>query len=252
MNRQQEKTDIFCLQEVSSNPFEEQVEGSTARVDLFEKLTVLLSDFQPLWAPAQQGWVTGDQPNPIVRQEGTQGLAMFVKKDIAIQSEQSIFVHGRRNSLDPDDLTTMPRNIQIAELHIGDKRVFVCNFHGLWFNSDKGDNEARRSQSFRLHNALERITRMMWSSVGNTSVVLCGDFNVLPDTKSICSLEERGLENLNKRYGIQNTRSEVHYKKPIRHADYMFTGNAKTKEFKVLPEHEVSDHLPLLVQFSHQ
>ena len=79
-------------------------------------------------------------------------------------------------------------------------------------------------------------------------VILCGDFNLRPDTESIKILEEN-MHNLVKDYNIQSTRTSL-YPKAERFADYILTSNEIiVQDFKVLPD-EVSDHSPLWVEFS--
>ena len=78
-------------------------------------------------------------------------------------------------------------------------------------------------------------------------VVICGDFNLLPDTKSIKMLEEAGLVNLIKEYRITSTRTSL-YSKSEKFADYIFVSKGvSVKDFKVLSD-EVSDHTPLYLE----
>lgn len=82
--------------------------------------------------------------------------------------------------------------------------------------------------------------------------VLCGDFNLLPQTKSIAMLEGR-MRNLIKEYNIKTTRSKLnpyHGTPTEQHfADYVFVSeDIKVLDFKV-PEAEVSDHLPMILEF---
>ncbi len=77
--------------------------------------------------------------------------------------------------------------------------------------------------------------------------ILCGDFNLRPDTKSM-SILERELKNLIKDYKITSTRSKL-YTKEEKYADYILTSHdLKLINFKILDE-VVSDHLPLLLEF---
>lgn len=114
----------------------------------------------------------------------------------------------------------------------------IINFHGLWNGKGKTDNEDRILQS---RNIVDFIGGL------KGEVVLCGDFNLLPDTESIKIFEDAGLRNLIKEYGITSTRTS-HYTKPGKYADYVFVSRGvRVKDFKVLPE-EVSDHSALLLE----
>ena len=80
------------------------------------------------------------------------------------------------------------------------------------------------------------------------NVILAGDFNLRPDTKSIKMLEA-DMKNLIIEYGVKSTRSNLH-KRPEKFADYiMVSDKIKVNNFEVIYRH-VSDHLPLLLDFS--
>ena len=77
---------------------------------------------------------------------------------------------------------------------------------------------------------------------------MCGDFNLLPNTQSLAILEE-GMRNLIKEFGITSTRSEL-YTKSEKYADYILTSpDIAVHDFKVFSD-TISDHLPLMVEFS--
>jgi len=139
-----------------------------------------------------------------------------------------------------EDLGNHARNIQYVTLETIRGLITVINFHGLWNGQGKGDSEERLTQSENILNFVKGLSN---------DFILCGDFNLLPETKSLKMLEEHGLRNLIKEYGITSTRTSF-YTKPERYADYIFTTKGmEVKEFKVLPE-EVSDHSALLLEFN--
>jgi endonuclease/exonuclease/phosphatase family metal-dependent hydrolase len=79
--------------------------------------------------------------------------------------------------------------------------------------------------------------------------VLCGDFNLLPESESLLMLEQYGLRNLIREFGITSTRTSL-YPKEGRFADYAFISEGiQLKSFEVLPD-EVSDHAPLLIEIA--
>ena len=78
--------------------------------------------------------------------------------------------------------------------------------------------------------------------------ILCGDFNLLPDTESLKMFEAAGMRNLVKEFGVTSTRSSF-YKKPHRFADYTLASDGVTvHDFKILPD-EISDHLAMYLEF---
>ena len=133
---------------------------------------------------------------------------------------------------------TIGRNLLHTEIEQKNKRLSIINFHGLWNGEGKGDSSDRLKQS-------DNIVRFVKDC--SSPVVLCGDFNLSPDTESIKRIENAGLRNLIKEYGVTSTRTS-HYTKPEKHANYVFvSSDIEVKDFRVLPE-EVSDHRALMVE----
>jgi endonuclease/exonuclease/phosphatase family metal-dependent hydrolase len=81
----------------------------------------------------------------------------------------------------------------------------------------------------------------------NNKKILCGDFNLMPDTQSLQIIAE-GMNNLIATYKITSTRTN-YYPKEEKFADYIFTSpDIKVNQFAVLRD-EVSDHAPLMIDF---
>lgn len=115
------------------------------------------------------------------------------------------------------------------------EQLTVINFHGLWNGKGKGDSEDRILQTKNILDFTKKLTG---------EHLLCGDFNLRPDTESIKLFQDVGMRNLIKEYNITSTRTS-HYTKDEKFADYVFvTRGVRVKDFKVLPD-EVSDHAPL-------
>lgn len=75
-------------------------------------------------------------------------------------------------------------------------------------------------------------------------MVVCGDFNLLPDSETFVVLAELGLTDL---VGTADTRSS-RYRKPVRHANYLLVSDvAAVKQFEIAAEPEVSDHRALVL-----
>ena len=225
-------TDIFCLQEIWSAPYE-HLEGRLAGgVPLINEkimgyalrdISTILPNHQAFFHPH-----VGDN----------YGLLMFVRKEYRVSNEGDIFVYKEKGFISGEDVGNHARNIQYVTIETATGPTTVINFHGLWNGKGKTDTEDRIRQS---KNILEFTKKL------NGDYILCGDFNLLPDTESIKLFEEDGLRNLIKEYKISSTRTSF-YTKPEKHADYIFvTKGIQIKEFKVLPD-EVSDHAPLLIE----
>jgi endonuclease/exonuclease/phosphatase family metal-dependent hydrolase len=99
--------------------------------------------------------------------------------------------------------------------------------------------------------SLERIARSQkireFMDTVRAPKILCGDFNLRPDTESVKILE-MGMSNLIQMNNIVSTRTPL-YEKDEKFANYIFTSPEITVvSFKVLND-EVSDHSPLLLEF---
>lgn len=226
-------TDIFCLQEVWSAPVHD-LEGQSAggRALAYEEImshgmgeiSELLKDHIPYFHPHYLDHY---------------GLAMFVRKDLVVTEDGEEFVYKYKGYLPEGDLGNHARNIQYVTLNIDDKSLTVINFHGLWNGKGKNDSEDRVNQSKNILEFTRKIS-------GN--FVLCGDFNLSPETESLKMFEVNGLSNLIREYEITSTRTS-HYTKEEKFADYVFTTKGiEVKDFRVLPE-EVSDHTALFLEF---
>lgn len=227
-----EEVDIFCLQEIWSAAYNhldghkaggKEIDHSEIMVNGFQEISALLSEFTPHFRPHH-----GDH----------YGLLILVKKGIQVEIEGEIFVHKYKGYVPDGDVGNHARNVQFVTMRFNGAPLTVANFHGLWNGQGKGDSEDRLNQS-------NKIKEFIKTREGN--VVLCGDFNLRPDTQSIQIIESTGLKNLIKENGITNTRTS-HYTKSEKFADYVFISPSLTvKDFKVLPD-EVSDHAPLMLE----
>lgn len=226
-------TDIFCLQEVFHTESDQTVIEREARADLFKALTALLPDHVGYFASCQDGLQPGGVPADFHLQFG---LATFVKKSITVRSYYDMFVFRDKDACVGNDLRTMGRNIQCLELLDSGVAWSIINFHGLWNGQGKSDTDDRISQSKKVRENYERLEGKR---------ILCGDFNLLPETESLRILGD-GMRDLIAEYGVSSTRSSL-YTKPLKLADYIFTSpEVEVERFEVLQD-EVSDHLPLLL-----
>src|SRR3989338_277162 len=78
--------------------------------------------------------------------------------------------------------------------------------------------------------------------------ILCGDFNLLPQTESM-QLLELGMKNLIIEFKVKTTRNDL-YKREEKYSDYILTSpGINIQKFEV-DNVTVSDHLPLLLEFT--
>lgn len=121
------------------------------------------------------------------------------------------------------------------------KRITVCNVHGIPQPGNKLDSPARLYQTETLINTFAE----------HESVVIGGDFNLLPEAQSVRSFAEHGYRNLIVDYNVQTTRNAYTFDKYPNniqyYADYVFVSPILTVTSFVVPEVIVSDHQPLEV-----
>lgn len=223
--------DIFCLQEMWSAPYSSYDGHSAGGMPInhdnimvygVKELTELMPNHEPFFRPHFLD---------------NYGLMMLVKKDIKISEEGEVYVYKHKGYVPEGDLGNHARNIQYVTLEHEGKPLTVINFHGIWNGKGKGDSDDRIQQTKNILEFSQRLPN---------EIILCGDFNLLPNTESIQLFEYAGFRNLVKETGVASTRTK-YYEKPEKFADYIFTSkNIDVKDFKVLPD-EVSDHAPLLV-----
>lgn len=173
-------------------------------------------------------------------QTDEEGIAIFFRKELRIMETGNVFVHRYKNSMLNNDGEEFGRNLQYIRFNFKNKNYFILNFHGLWDKRGKIDTDERIMQSKNIINVLKRFPK--------DRLILGGDFNLVPENKSLRIFENFGLINLISKFGITSTRSEK-YLKEIRFADYVFVSKSvKVLDFKVLDDWS-SDHLPLLLKF---
>jgi endonuclease/exonuclease/phosphatase family metal-dependent hydrolase len=218
--RKYSDVDIFCFQEIYNNAKESMSdEPREHRPNLLADLKELLPDHKAYF-------------RPII--EHVYGIGIFVKGGVLEEGEIKIF-----NSPNyPRQGGAHSRNLQWIQIKADEKTYLIMNVHGLHTGTGKGDTTDRLKQSQAI---------LDFMSTRDGIRILCGDFNLLPETESLIMLE-KGMINLVKKYEVQSTRS-FYYQKEIKFADYVIVSpDVKVKTFEVLQE-PVSDHLPLLLEF---
>lgn len=223
--RTSHSVDIYCFQEVFNNAV--HVEAGSAGIlpepDLYKKLQALL--------PEHRGYFQTSYKDDY-------GLATFVRTSLSVAAEHVTVVYREKGYVPPPDATwDHPRIAHTLSIDHENGMLHICNFHGTSGGGSKEDSPERLVQSQRLLKHLNSL---------NGKVVLCGDFNVTPATKSLSLLEAFPLRNLVREYGIESTRSALYTKTP-HVVDYVLVSQNITVHDVAVPEETVSDHVPLVV-----
>ncbi|MDE1874581.1 MAG: endonuclease/exonuclease/phosphatase family protein [Patescibacteria group bacterium] len=222
--------DIFCFQEVFSKAAHKDTSEATDDpgydVDTLGTLSDLLPDHVAYFCP-----ITGDY----------YGLAMFVKRGIRIVDSGEATVYDPHENLDSRSIgLDHARKLQWLKARCSNgEQISILNIHGHWAGKSKSDTADRLEQSKKI--------LAVSKSLGGEQV-LCGDFNLRPDTESIRMIERAGMKNLITRYNIASTRSSL-YTREEKFADFIFVSSGvEVRDFRVLPD-VVSDHSPLYLKF---
>ncbi len=164
------------------------------------------------------------------------GLATFVHKSMPIIGQAQGLVH---KSFSPDSYGDHPRSRCAHGARLYDyetmRPISVTHMHGLRDLKGKIDTPECAAQARRLL-ALSRDVS-----------IICGDFNVEPDSETLQIFSDAGFSELVTGRGFASTRTS-HYNKPVKFADYMIINQGDAvRDFDVIYEPVVSDHDPLIV-----
>lgn len=233
VKEQVNEIDIFCFQEMYSSP-EKRIIARGMYSQLLEELTSILNDFQPFYSPQLKN---RDIENDTDFELST-GLTTFIRKSIIVKEWGEIDIYRSGYKLIDGNYQTIPKNLQYFVVSNNRRKYLIGNFHGIWYPHDKLDTEDRLEQSKIIRNFLQKRPE---------KIVLCGDYNLLPDTKSMLILD-KDLRNLIKLHAVKKTRSELHTG-TAKITDYILVSSeVEVKDFKVINT-TVSDHLPLYIEF---
>lgn len=128
------------------------------------------------------------------------------------------------------------RNFQHVEVKHGEKILHVINHHGHHIHQHKMGDEETLRQCGIIADYIQKLSG---------DVVLCGDFNLAPESESLGKLNAI-LTNHSKESGVTTTRTPLTHKTEV--CDYIFTSKGlSTSNFKVLPD-IASDHAALVIE----
>ncbi|MEH6725900.1 MAG: endonuclease/exonuclease/phosphatase family protein [Hyphomicrobiales bacterium] len=243
--------DVLCLQEVVHTPasqkdwlsYRDNGSELPQRANFFNEVSQSLPHHRAVFCPAAQGdlW-DGD-----ARVASQWGLATFIRDSMPIIAQHQGFVHGRFSA---DCYGGHPRSRNAHAVRVFDFArqipVVIAHMHGLRDLAGKHDTPERFLQARKLVNLVQSVAEP------GDPIIVCGDFNVLPDSETFKVLGTLGLTNLVQDTGSEGTRTS-HYAKPGRFADYMLVNSAVgVSSFEIVRDPEISDHCPLVLEFDQQ
>ena len=245
LKEQGKNTDVFCFQEMCSSKDPNADFRDYCQLNLLQKIQEALPKFAAHFAPMQDDFdITPDYPG-----QSQFGTAILYRKTLPVLEEGDFFIYRDYNMYQKGDWSTVGHNAVYLKTRLNDRPLTICSVHGTAQPHSKLDSPARLEESRCILEFLERH---------DGAKIVMGDFNLLPNTKSITMFEEAGFRNLIKEYNIQTTRGS-HMRELFpeyehgpygfqEFADYAFvTPDVKVKSFEV-PDVPISDHLPLILE----
>ena len=232
LSKYKNQTDIFCLQEVRNSTQEvtdARHPDQNLYGPLFDKISRELHEFNCSFATF---------PEDLHKMS----LASFWKPSVKITPD-SFVVYTPERPQEIGNAVFSARRLQHMKIETEKKSLLIAHYHGLWNNGPKTDTPERIEQSQKIKQFLNQY---------QGSKIICGDFNLLPETESLRILEE-GMRNLVKDYQVQSTRTPLyrHFHNPAEpnFADYILVSpEIVPKKFEVLPD-IASDHAALFLEF---
>lgn len=161
-----------------------------------------------------------------------------VYSSIPFTQTSTVFTRGEyKNNFNFDEDDYNIRAFQHVQIEVNGKKLNLLNHHGHHIDSHKlGDDETMRQVS----QIIEYIKHL------EGSVILCGDFNLSPESDSIKRIDE-DLVNLSVEHNLKTTRSKLTYKNEV--CDYIFVSqDIKVNSF-VMDDTIISDHNALILDF---
>lgn len=234
-------TDIFCFQEVIDGPPGYGDIGSGYRADTYTRIKTGLPGFVPFYAPAEKDVRELLVPSPV---PVSFGQATFVRSSFDVMEHGVLWVTDPAMTVNQENRYVRPRCMQHLTLKTPNGALMIGNLHGV-IDGGRKDDSPDRTKQFQL-------IADFFARIGHPKI-LCGDFNARPETKSL-GLLEPDMTNLVRTHNITVTRTHwypglAEYGDAV--SDYIFTSpQVAVIKFDVPSVTEISDHLPLVLEFS--
>lgn len=155
-----------------------------------------------------------------------------------IVSSETVFTHGEYKAnfdIKHDDGNI--RNLQHISVEASGQTLHILNHHGYHLHESKRGNEITMQSMQIIADVIDRL---------NGPVILCGDFNLVPESESIGVINRR-LINLTNQYGIDNTLTELDGRNIA--CDYIFVNDQVHVKNFARSDALISDHYPLVLEF---
>lgn len=173
---------------------------------------------------------------------GLMEFGNYTKSQFKIIKAQNVFVQNHftytpDHSKWPDEDY---RAVLVTDHMINGKKLRILNYHGVWTRNKRGTEKSITANKIINELALQ----------AEGEVIICGDFNLFPDTPSM-KIFENNFTSLVDVYKIKTTRPQANELSNLERnvVDYILVSKGiDVKDFQVV-DSNVSDHLPLVLDF---
>ncbi len=239
-----QKPDIVCLQEIAQgkDPNVDPVYLSKPFIDKATK-NLRHSFFGPTWEIKEFHMTNFHQrDNFDFDFGGFLKSGNLIKTEFKILQKSNVFISHKHIKV--TDWSIWPKvqskAVQVVDLQLpNSKKLRILNYHGIWTKEKIGNQDTLK--------ACQKINQL--AKEVNYPVIITGDFNLFPDTESMQVFKD--FISLVDQYGIKTTRPGTnelsHLKRNV--VDYILVSpGIKINSFQI-PNSDVSDHLPLILDF---
>jgi endonuclease/exonuclease/phosphatase family metal-dependent hydrolase len=174
---------------------------------------------------------------------GQMDFGLYTKTLHRVKKAEQIYVQNNYAYI--SDWSNWPeedyRSFQVVDIETDNKNnLRVINYHGIWTRDKLGTDLALQACEMIVNKATEK----------QYPTIICGDFNLFPETDAM-KIFDSNFINLSNEHNIRSTRppSNELDSEPRNVVDYIIVSkDIEVTNFGVLHE-EVSDHLPLVLEF---
>lgn len=221
-----EDADIVNLQEVNAG-----LKAGSEHFSLYEKLQKELKYKYSFYSPNAMGNLGGHTIS--------EGHLILSKHPIVF--EKTIPTRGRlRKSTIFEIDDTNVCMLQHVKIKIGEEIINDLNYKGFWIRGTKEGNKLTEQHS-------EKILKYMNSINPDEKIIFSGDFNLLPQSKSL-KIISKNYTDLVLKYGVKTTRNKIYFQDEP--TDNIFVNNKVNVSSLDVPMVYISDHLPMIMTFS--
>ena len=240
----EQQSDILCLQEIT-RALEKSVQKDYVTKDIVDDATPHLSSFffgpNSIMGNFKQKNFHGKELYTF-EFGGLMEFGNYTKSRYKITKAQNVFVqncftYATDGSKWPEEDF---RAVLVSDHVIDGKKLRVLNYHGVWTRNKLGNELSLQANKI--------INKLALQAEGE--VIICGDFNLFPETPSMKVFGKK-FESLVDTFAISTTRpasNELnHHKRNV--VDYVLVSKGVTVKNFHVPKSDVSDHLPLILDF---